>query len=226
MPSTRSAENAASAHAWPSIARPLGRSTSDPVRRARLAARRLTGDLAAISAGQLQRGGPGRAGGTRRSASPAARLGGVDLAAGEDQLGGAVEPDPPRQQLGAAAAGDQAEPTSGSPKPRLLGGDDQVAAQRQLATPTEGVPSTAAIVGIGRFRTAPNAASNTRALRTEIIDIESCALLEIGTDAEGPVEALEMITTLSRRQPPARRTPRSSAAPGRWRARSAPPAGP
>ena len=60
------------------------------------------------------------------------RLGGVDLAAGEDQVERAAEPDDARQPLRAAVDQRHAPAALQAPEARVLARDPQVAPERQL----------------------------------------------------------------------------------------------
>ena len=120
IPSTRSEEKAAWRQASSSICSPVARSASNPRRTARLAARRATGDFAAISAASAYaaaRAVPARHQPVHQ-AEPV-RLVGRHPPPGQHQVEGPVEPGPPGQRLGAAAARDQdrARPPAGRNRP-------------------------------------------------------------------------------------------------------------
>ena len=140
-PSTRSPENAVARQAPSSTSSPVARSTSAPLRNARLALRTPTGEFAAIVAASSSAASRVGAGGDPAvdQAEPLG-LGDVEPAAGEDQVGGPGGADPPGQQLGAAAAGDHPDRHLGQPEHRGLVAHDQVAGQRQLEAAAEREP--------------------------------------------------------------------------------------
>ena len=140
MPSRRSADMAA--------VRQAASSTSSAAARLRaraesgwrgLAARTATGELAAIrraSSRALSVAVP--AGHPAVGQPDPLGLGGRDLAAGEHQVGGPAGADPAGRELGAAAAGDQADGGLGQAEHGGLVGHDDVAGQRELAAAAEG----------------------------------------------------------------------------------------
>lgn len=113
------------------------------------------------------------------------RLVGGDPARGVDQLGRAGGADPAGQQLGAAAAGDDADGHLGQADHGRTVGDDQVAGERQLEAAAEGVTVHR---GDGRHRQVEHTGvrgAGVRPLPAEFGVRQGVALLEVGADAEG-----------------------------------------
>ena len=78
--------------------------------------------------------------GTSRSTRPSAYASAAPHPpAGQDQVEGPGPPGPPGQQLGAPAAGNEAEADLGQRDGRGLGGDDQVAGQGELVAAAQRV---------------------------------------------------------------------------------------
>jgi hypothetical protein len=77
---------------------------------------------------------------TRFDQAPVEGGRGVDRLAGERYLGGPLDRDLPLQPDQSAGGGEQSTPHLRQPEPRLIGGDHQVARERELGAATERVP--------------------------------------------------------------------------------------
>ena len=115
-----------------------------------------------------------------------AGLGRVDPPGGEDELGGAGHPDPARQQLRAAEAGDHPDGHLGQADDGGLVRDHQVAEQGELEATPEGVARD------GRHHRHRDGEERRRhppvddALRAQLLVGVPVPLLEVRPDAEGP----------------------------------------
>ena len=228
IPSRRSGEKAASCQAWSSRARPVARSASNPSRYGALgrpqADRGVSGDRRGEVAGR-------RPGGARRhqpvDQTQRVRLGRPDPAAGQHQVQGPVASDPPGQQLGAAAARDQAEPDLRQAEGGALGGDDQVAGQGELVAAAQGEPLDRGHGGQTQLPDGGEGLDEHRPLGAELVVVQLVPLLEVRADAERVRQgAGQHHGTDLRSPPPGCGPPRRAGGPARSTARCAPRAGP
>ena len=122
----------------PLVSRPATSGSSSARRIACFAASTATGGCAAIRpASSSAAASVSSAGTTSADEAVASASRGADRPAGEDQLHRPGLADRPRQPLGPAGAGHDAELDLGLAELGVLAGDDQVAAHRQLAAAAE-----------------------------------------------------------------------------------------
>ena len=184
-PSRRSPEKAVARQQASSTSSPVARSTSAPSRIARLAWRSPTGEFAAT--GRPARA-PGRA--RCRPARPRRRTPSARASAAGSRravkISSAARDQPTRrvEQLGAAAAGDDADATSGRPTTAAVTGDDEVAGQGDLEPAAEREAVDGGDRGHGQVEDPAVCRARHRPLLHQVGVGEAVALLEVGPDAE------------------------------------------
>ena len=149
--------------------------------------------------------------------------GGVQAAAGEDEVEQTLRAEAPQHELGSAAAGDEADgPDLGQAEHGMLVRDDQVGGQRgrtRSRRPARRAarPRRPAAAASAR---RPNAARNTWALRHDLLVRSSLRTLRSAPTQNAFFQAALSTTARPTRPPPPRRTRPPGAAPSPSTARS------